>query len=93
MVDGVASCDPISFNSSDYECRERSINETNFWSEDFCPKTSVSWMPVVGMMLYLATVSVEMEIYNLALIQKVDVIFILMKTLFRPTFYNLKFKS
>merc|ERR1712227_724644 len=40
---------------TDYECRGRIINETKFWSEDFCPKTSVSWMPVVGMMLYLAT--------------------------------------
>ena len=70
MVDGVASCDPINVNYTDYECRGRIINETNFWSEDFCPKTSVSWMPVVGMMLYLATVSVEVEIHNWALTQK-----------------------
>ena len=32
-----------------------SINSTVFWSDEFCPQTKASWMPVFGMMLYLAT--------------------------------------
>ena len=32
-----------------------SVNETVFWATEFCPKTSASWIPILGMMLYLAT--------------------------------------
>ena len=55
FADGVGSCDTVDFNSSTYECASHKIDTDHFWSDSFCPKTSASWLPIAGMMLYLAT--------------------------------------
>ena len=55
FADGQGSCDSTSNVDPGYVCQSHSINSTVFWSDEFCPQTKASWMPVFGMMLYLAT--------------------------------------
>lgn len=55
FADGQGSCDSTSNVDAGYVCQSHSINSTVFWSDEFCPQTKASWMPVFGMMLYLAT--------------------------------------
>ena len=55
FVDGQGSCDAADYNISGYACSSHSIDATHFWSDEFCPKTKASWLPIAGMMLYLAT--------------------------------------
>ena len=45
-VSGEQSCLPANQSS----CTN---GNDSFWSDDFCPKTSASWMPLIGMILYL----------------------------------------
>ena len=55
FADGQGSCDSKSNIDAGYVCQSHTINSTVFWSDEFCPQTKASWMPVFGMMLYLAT--------------------------------------
>ena len=54
-IDGKGSCDPVDYSDDGYACQNHDINGTEFWSTEFCPKTKASWLPIAGMMLYLAT--------------------------------------
>ncbi|CAG5091410.1 Oidioi.mRNA.OKI2018_I69.PAR.g13035.t1.cds [Oikopleura dioica] len=43
---GVQSCLPVNQST----CTN---DNGSFWSEEYCPKTTASWMPLLGMILYL----------------------------------------
>ena len=55
FYDNLGSCDDSENIKGDYVCHVHNINSTVFWSDSFCPKNEASWLPLLGMMLYLVS--------------------------------------